>query len=45
MAKGDQKISEERIKNMDVYIGVMEIEQITGRSGRMEKPMAVATEV
>ena len=45
VAKGDQKISEERIKNMDVYIGVMEIEQMTGRSGRMAKPMVVAGEV
>ena len=45
VAKGDQKISEERIKNMDVYIGVMEIEQMTGRSGRMGKPTAVSREV
>ena len=39
------KIPEERIKNMDVYIGVMEIEQMTGRSGQMKKPIVVAEEV
>jgi nitroimidazol reductase NimA-like FMN-containing flavoprotein (pyridoxamine 5'-phosphate oxidase superfamily) len=45
MAKGNQKISEERIKHMDVYIGIMEIEQMTGRIGRMGKPTALAREV
>ena len=45
VAHVDQKIPEERIKNMDVYIGVMEIEQMTGRSGRMGKPTMIAREV
>jgi len=45
VAKGDQKISEERIKSMDVYIGVMEIEQVTGRRGRMRKPSLMSKEV
>ena len=45
MAKGDQKIPEERIKNMDAYIGVMEIERMTGRSGHMAKPMVAGREV
>ena len=41
----DQKIPEEGIKNMDAYIGIMEIEQMTGRSGQMGKPTVVAREV
>ena len=45
VTKGDQKISEERIKIMDIYIGVMEIEQMTGRSGRMRKPNLMHKEV
>ncbi len=36
---GGQEIPDERIKNMNAYIGVMEIEKVTGRSGQMEKPM------
>ncbi|MBE9482347.1 MAG: pyridoxamine 5'-phosphate oxidase family protein [Chloroflexi bacterium] len=45
VAYGGREIPEERIKNMDVYIGVMEIEQMTGRSGQMKKPTVVAEEV
>jgi len=45
VAYGSRGIPEERIKNMDVYIGVMEIEQMTGGSGQMKKPTAVAREV
>ncbi|MCD6299718.1 MAG: pyridoxamine 5'-phosphate oxidase family protein [Dehalococcoidales bacterium] len=37
---GGQEIPDERIKNMNAYIGVMEIEQMTGRAGRMVKPTA-----
>ena len=35
---GRQEIPDERIKNMNAYIGVMEIERMTGRVGRMTKP-------
>jgi len=45
VAKSNQKISDERIKSMDVYIGVMEIEQMTGRSGRLGKPDLMPREV
>ena len=40
-----QRIPDERIKNMNVYIGVIEIEQMTGRRGLMAKPMHEAQEV
>jgi len=45
VTKGNQKISEERVKSMDVYIGVMEIEQMTGRIGQMRKPDLIPKEV
>lgn len=45
VAYGSQRITEERIRNMDVYIGVMEVEEMTGRSGKMGKPDLVSREV
>ena len=38
-------IPDERIKSMNVYIGVVEIEQMTGRKGQMAKPAPGTQEV
>jgi nitroimidazol reductase NimA-like FMN-containing flavoprotein (pyridoxamine 5'-phosphate oxidase superfamily) len=43
--ESNQKTSAEQIKSMDVYVGVMEIEQMTGRTGQMRKPDLIPEEI